>query len=105
MKFLLLFFYITCLNACNDTSSHKGNKMEAVTNGKMITVRENKDTLILTTKTDSLNKQVSTEEIKPYKKQLATTRTAKPNAILKKVFYLFLPEGTPVTYKNISNLV
>lgn len=79
--------------------------MEAVTNGKMITVRENKDTLILTTKTDSLNKQVSTEEIKPYKKQLTKDTAAKPNAILKKVFYLSLPEETPVTYKNISNLV
>ena len=105
MKFLILFFCITGLNACNHTSSHKGNKMEAVTNGKMITVRENKDTLILTTKTDSLNKQVSTEEIKPYKKQLTKDTAAKPNAILKKVFYLSLPEETPVTYKNISNLV
>lgn len=105
MKFLLLFFYITGLNACNHTSSHKGTKMEAVTNGKMITVMKNKDTQILTTTTDSLNQQITTEEIKPLKNKDNNVSTAVPVSTSKKIFYLFLPAGTPATYKDISNIL
>ena len=104
MKYLLLFFSIISIYACDQASSQKSNKPEALTDGMMISIMENKDTLILTTKTDSLNQQFTTEEIKPYKKQLVTDSTLLTATTLKQVPYLSLPEGTPTTYKNISNV-
>ncbi len=66
---------------------------------------KNKDTLIQTTMTDSQNKRVTTEQIKPYKKRPETGSSLVPASTSKKVFYLSLPHGTPTTYNNISNII
>ena len=86
-------------------SRQKKDKPEASSDGLTISVKKNKDTVIHTTKTDSLNKQVTLVEIKPYRKQATPVSATKPKAVLNKASYLSLPEGTPATYKNISNLV
>ncbi|HKZ67971.1 MAG TPA: right-handed parallel beta-helix repeat-containing protein [Chitinophagaceae bacterium] len=104
MKYLLFFFSISCIYACNQISRQKGNQTEILTDEPTIT-KENKDSLILITKTDGLDKQIATEEIKLYKKQPDIVPTAEPNTDLKKGSYLSLPEGEPANYKNISNVI
>jgi parallel beta-helix repeat protein len=105
MKYLLFFFGISSIYACDQIFRQKRNKTEPLADESPITIKKNKDTLILTTKTDNLNKQATAEEIKPYKKQPATVTVTEPNTALKKILYLSLPEGTPATYKNISNVI
>lgn len=104
MKYLFFFFSAMCVNACGQTSSQKTNKTETLKDRITISVMKNKDTLILTTKTDSLNQQVTTEEIKPFN-QHSNGSAAVPAYTSKKVFYLSLPAGTPTTYKDLSNIV
>src|SRR5687768_11387059 len=99
MKYLVFFFSTICIYACDQTSSQKTNKTEALTDGITISLMKNKDTLILTTKTDSLNQQVTTEEIKPFNSKDNNVSTGVPPSTSKKVFYLSLPVGTPTTYK------
>ena len=104
MKYLFFFFSMIFVYACDQASSQKTNKTGALTDGITISVMKNKDTLILTTKTDSLNQQVTTEEIKPFN-QHSNISAAIPASTSKKVFYLSLPGGTPATYKDISNII
>jgi len=103
MKYLFVFFSAICANACDQVSSQKTNKTGTLRDGITISVMKNKDTLILPTK-DSLNQQVTTEEIKPFN-QHSNISAAVPASTSKKVFYLSLPVGTPTTYKDISNIL
>lgn len=100
MKFLLFLISTIGVYHCGQ----KDNKREGLTQGIMITVLENKDTLVQTIKTDSLNKQFTIEEIKSYSGEAATVSAARL-PISQKVSYLSLPEGTPTTYTNVSNLI
>lgn len=99
MKFLLSLIIATGIVACGDRQNNREGKTEAVA----ITVLDNSDTLIQTTKRDTLNGQFTVEEIKPYNKTVsfASTTVSPP----KKISYLSLPTATPATYTNLSNLV
>ena len=90
MKYLFFFISIGCLYACDMISRQKKDKPEASSDGLTISVKKNKDTVIHTTKTDSLNKQVTLVEIKPYRKQATPVSATKPKAVLNKASYLFL---------------
>ncbi len=100
MKFLLFFISILGISNCVDKTPNKEGKTEGIA----ITVLDNKDTLVQTTKRDTLQQQFTVEEVKPYKEQPVSI-TATTSNTSEKVSYLSLPKGTPTTYTNVSNLV
>ena len=101
MKYLLFLISAGCISACVP----KGNNPDGLTQGIMITLMRNKDTLVQTAKRDSMNQQFIVEEIRPYKEQSALASTSTSANTSKKVFYLSLPKGVPTTYTNLSNLL
>jgi len=108
MKYLLFIIATICISACGEnTSQNKTAKIDeaSLTDGIQITVTENKDTHVLITKTDSLNRKKTNEEIRPYKKSFAADTLIVPTLPAKKVAYLSLPVGTPVVYNNLANLL
>ena len=100
MKYLLFLVSTGCIYTCGQ----KGGNPKGLTEGIMITLMQNKDTLVQTIKKDSLNRQFTIEEVKTYKEQPVTISSFKPGSISKKVFYFSLPKGIPTTYTNLSNL-
>ncbi|HKO82099.1 MAG TPA: right-handed parallel beta-helix repeat-containing protein, partial [Chitinophagaceae bacterium] len=101
MKYLLFLISTSYMYTCGQ----KGNNPKGTTEGIMITLMQNKDTLVQITKKDSRNQQFVVEEIKPYKEQSEIASAPAPTTTSKKVFYLSLPKGIPTTYTNLSNLL
>jgi hypothetical protein len=100
MKFLLFFIGSIGITTCGDKGTSKDGKIEAIA----ITVLDNRDTLIQTTKRDILNEQFTVEEIKPHKEN-PTAPALTPASDSEKTSYLSLPKGTPTTYTNLSDLI
>lgn len=99
MKFLLFFISTVGIFNC----VHKDHKEKGLTQGIKITLLQNRDTLIETIKKDSLDKEFTIEEIKPYHEKAAITPEVK-SYVSPKISYLSLPKGTPTTYTNLSGL-
>ena len=74
MKYLLYFIAATFTIACSETTRQDkiaDIDIDSLSNGIQITVTENKDTHVLITKTDTLNRKKTIEETRPYKKSFA----------------------------------
>lgn len=99
MKFL--FFFISTIGIYH--CGQKDDKRKGLTEGIMITLLQNKDTLVQTIKKDSLHEKFTIEEIKPYNEKAVTVSAATP-LVSPKISYLSLPKGTPTTYTNLSDL-
>jgi parallel beta-helix repeat protein len=100
MKSLLFLISFMGIITCSDNGNNKEGRIEGIA----ITVLDNRDTLIQTTKRDTLNGQFIVEEIKPYK-ETPTPPASTPVSSSKKISYLSLPQGIPTVYTNLSNLV
>jgi hypothetical protein len=101
MRYIPLFLGMAFAFACGSSADQPTDS--STTTDKVITIRENKDTQIRVLKIDSLHRQTAAEETRPYKKAILTVESTKH--VSEKVDYLSLPQATPTTYKNVSNLV
>ncbi len=101
MRFLLFLISTIGIYHCGQ----KDDKRKGLTQGIMITLLQNRDTLVQTIKTDSLHKEFTIDEIKPYNEKSAMVSAATSSDVSPKISYLSLPKGTPTTYTNISGLI
>ncbi len=108
MKYLLLFIAAVFTIACSETTPQDKTAdidIDSLSDGIQITVTENKDTHVLITTTDTLNRRKTTEETRLYKKSFVPDTLIVQQAPAKKIAYLSLPEAAPAVYNNLKNLM